>query len=108
MTRTQILLPDSLYKQAKEFSEYQEISLAELVRRGLEMFMRTTAPAAAHSAPRNVWTPPTIRPMDTIADPFEDEGWREALLHYGVDTFATRNVKDFTDAGFPTLIDPFL
>ena len=44
----------------------------------------------------------------TIADPFEDEGWREALLYYGVDTFATRNVKDFADAGFPTLIDPFL
>ncbi len=79
MTRTQILLPDSLYKQAKEFSEYQEISLAELVRRGLEMFMRTTAPAADYSAPRNVWTPPSIRPLGTIADPFEDEGWREAL-----------------------------
>ncbi len=30
------------------------------------------------------------------------------LLHYGVDTFATRNVKDFADAGFQTLIDPFL
>ncbi len=79
MTRTQILLPDALYKQAKEFSEYQEISLAELIRRGLEMLMRTTAPAADHSIPRKVWTPPSIRPLGTVADPFEDEGWREAL-----------------------------
>ena len=31
----------------------------------------------------------------------------ETLRHYGVDTFYTRNVRDFKDAGFGKLINPF-
>lgn len=40
MTRTQIQLPDALYSEAKRLAERQEISLAELVRRGLEHMIR--------------------------------------------------------------------
>jgi hypothetical protein len=40
MTRTQIQLPDALYAQAKRIAERQEMSLAELVRRGLEHMVR--------------------------------------------------------------------
>ena len=40
MTRTQIQLPDALYAQAKRLAERQEMSLAELVRRGLEHMIR--------------------------------------------------------------------
>jgi hypothetical protein len=36
MIRTQIQLPNELYRAAKEFAEQKEWSLAELVRRGLE------------------------------------------------------------------------
>lgn len=36
MTRTQIQLPDELYARAKRIAKQHEISLAELVRRGLE------------------------------------------------------------------------
>ncbi|HXV60822.1 MAG TPA: antitoxin [Vicinamibacteria bacterium] len=36
MTRTQIQLPDALYERAKRIAKRHEISLAELVRRGLE------------------------------------------------------------------------
>jgi hypothetical protein len=40
MVRTQIQLPDALYSQAKRLAERQEVSLAELVRRGLEHVIR--------------------------------------------------------------------
>ena len=40
MVRTQIQLPDALYSQAKRLAERQEMSLAELVRRGLEHMIR--------------------------------------------------------------------
>ena len=39
MTRTQIQLPDELYKRAKDFAAKRELSLAELTRRGLELFL---------------------------------------------------------------------
>ena len=39
MTRTQIQLPDSLYRRAKRFGEEKELSLAEMTRRGLELFL---------------------------------------------------------------------
>ncbi len=39
MTRTQIQLPDALYKRAKAFAAARELSLAELTRRGLELFL---------------------------------------------------------------------
>jgi len=40
MTRTQIQLPDVLYARAKQVAQQHEISLAELVRRGLEHQLR--------------------------------------------------------------------
>lgn len=39
MTRTQIQLPDDLYLRAKTFAAQREISLAEMTRRGLELFL---------------------------------------------------------------------
>jgi hypothetical protein len=39
MTRTQVQLPDELYQRAKQFSEQREISLAEVVRNGLELLL---------------------------------------------------------------------
>ena len=39
MTRTQIQLPDELYQRAKAFAAQRELSLAEITRRGLEMFL---------------------------------------------------------------------
>lgn len=76
MVRTQIYIPDRLYSEARAFAEYQEISLAELVRRGLETLLRTTAPAAARLSGHSRWTPPEIRPLGLKADPFADEDWR--------------------------------
>ena len=39
MIRTQIQLPDDLYRRAKQFGEEREMSLAELTRRGLELLL---------------------------------------------------------------------
>jgi hypothetical protein len=57
MTRTQIQLPDELYQRAKAFAERRELSLAEIARRGIELFI-SRYPAEA--APDDAWTLPCI------------------------------------------------
>lgn len=47
MIRTQIQLPDELYREAKRIAAEQEISLAEVLRRGLEQMQRMYPPRAA-------------------------------------------------------------
>lgn len=57
MTRTQIQLPDDLYHRAKSFAAERELSLAEIMRRGLELFLERypeTAPS------RRTWTLPKV------------------------------------------------
>ncbi len=39
MTRPQIQLPDELYQRAKAFAAQRELSLAEVTRRGLELYL---------------------------------------------------------------------
>lgn len=39
MTRTRIQLPDPLYRRVKAFAAERELSLAEITRRGIEMFL---------------------------------------------------------------------
>ena len=75
MTRTQIQLPDLLYKQAKRLAEVREISLAELVRNGLEYMLRVSAPI---EDPRKEWQLPVPRKLGPD-DPFQDEQWRVNL-----------------------------
>lgn len=58
MIRTQIQLPDDLYERAKAFAAERELSLAEITRRGLEIFLaRFPEPGSA----RKGWKPPVIR-----------------------------------------------
>ena len=47
MIRTQIQLPDELYKRAKALAADREISLAELVRNGLEHMLTALTPPGA-------------------------------------------------------------
>jgi hypothetical protein len=75
MTRTQVQLPDALYRRARELAARREISLAELVRRGLE-YMISVSPAAADRAAE--WELPEPVGLGG-ADPFTDPGWRERL-----------------------------
>ncbi len=69
-------MPDRLYSEVRDFARFQEVSIAELVRRGLEMLLRTTAPAATRRAAPPQWELPKIRPMGLKGDPFADDDWR--------------------------------
>lgn len=44
MVRTQIQLPDDLYRRAKRFGAAREMSLAEMTRRGLELLLDRVSP----------------------------------------------------------------
>jgi predicted transcriptional regulator len=72
MTRTQIQLPDTLYAQAKRIAERQEISLAELVRRGLEHMVRLYR---VDDAPVAEWRLPDPVELGEFLAPVES--WRE-------------------------------
>jgi hypothetical protein len=72
MTRTQIQLPDALYARAKRVAERQEMSLAELVRRGLEHMVRLYR---ADAAPVAEWHLPEPLELGPFLAPVED--WRE-------------------------------
>jgi hypothetical protein len=72
MTRTQIQLPDALYAQAKRIAERQEMSLAELARRGLEHMVRLYR---ADDAVTPEWHLPEPVPLGEFLAPVED--WRE-------------------------------
>lgn len=57
MTRTQIQLPDELYQRAKTFAAEREVSLAEITRRGLELFLDRFPESPA---PKRVWKLPKV------------------------------------------------
>lgn len=54
MVRTQIQLPDELYREAKRIAAEREISLAEVLRRGLEHMQRLYPPRRSDRP----WQPP--------------------------------------------------
>lgn len=71
MTRTQIQLPDELYRQAKRIAAEQEITLAEVVRRGLEHMLRIYPPARSSEH----WQRPEPRHLGRFRAP--DDEWRK-------------------------------
>jgi hypothetical protein len=75
MKRTQVQLPDWLFVAAHDLADSKEISLAELVRRGLE-YMLAVTPAARKTGTE--WTLPPAHDLQGKAD-FSAPGWREAL-----------------------------
>ena len=74
MTRTQIQLPDELYWRAKTLAGYKEVSLAELVRNGLEYIIRVS-PVPQTTATRTQWTLPKAVDLGG-GDPFANPDWR--------------------------------
>jgi hypothetical protein len=72
MIRTQVQLPDELYRDAKRVAREHDMTLAEVVRRGLEYMVRIYP---RRNTASDIWHPPTPRRLG----PFrvsEDE-WRE-------------------------------
>ena len=60
MTKTQIQLPDDLYRRVKRFASEREWSLAETFRRGVEQLMEVYP---EHPAPSRDWEPPAPRDL---------------------------------------------
>ncbi len=74
MIKTQIQLPDALYREAKRVAEEREMSLAEVVRRGLE-YITQAYPALAGK--REDWKLPGPFKLGVKSDPFSNPAWRE-------------------------------
>jgi hypothetical protein len=72
MVRTQVRLPDELYRQAKRLAAEQGITLAELVRRGLEHMLRIHSPREQNERP---WRLPDPRRLGLFRAPLES--WRD-------------------------------
>ena len=74
MIRTQVQIPDELYRQAKDVAARREISMAELVRRGLEYMIAVTPPGEGGTD----WELPVAQDLGAD-DPFSDPEWRVRL-----------------------------
>ena len=57
MKRTQIQLPDELYQRARRVASERELSMAEMTRRGLELFLARFADGPASKAG---WSLPVV------------------------------------------------
>lgn len=79
MVRTQIQIPDELYRRAKKVAKYREVSLAELLRRGLEYMI---AAAPERGGEENSWSLPEPVSLGG-GDPFAADDWRERLYMDG-------------------------
>jgi hypothetical protein len=76
MKRTQIQLPDELYQRAKAFAAQRELSLAEVTRRGLELFLArfpSTDPACGAWTLARVDAGGMKVPLETLRDVAADD-----------------------------------
>ncbi len=78
MKRTQIQVPDQLYLEALQVADFREISMAELVRRGLEYMVSVTPLPHKKNASWELPEPQALGATDV----FSAENWREEL-HMG-------------------------
>ena len=72
MIRTQVQLPNELYRDAKRIAEEHEMTLAEVVRRGLEHMVRVYP---RRDALADIWQPPTPRRLGPFG--VSEDAWRE-------------------------------
>ena len=77
MIRTQIQIPDELYREAKRVAGEREWSLAELCRRGLEYMINVCPPL---DRGKEEWSLPEPRALGGH-DPFSDVDWRAGELY---------------------------
>ena len=73
MVKTQIQIPDELYRRVKQLADAQEWSLAETLRRGAELLL-ASRPQAGRAGTWSLGPPANTR---LRIDPFADEAWRE-------------------------------
>ncbi len=71
MVKTQVQIPDHLYREAKRLAREREMSLAEIMRQGLEYMVRVYPPRQSSGE----WSPPPPRHLGRFLAP--PEAWRE-------------------------------
>ncbi len=71
MIKTQVQLPDELYKEAKRVAREREISLAEVMRRGIEYITSVYPPLCSTQD----WSPPEPQHLGSFVSSPGD--WRE-------------------------------
>lgn len=69
MIKTQIQIPDELYREAKRVAEEYEMSFAEVVRRSLERALPGYPPR------KTEWQPPEPLSLG-LRCPIDDDEWR--------------------------------
>lgn len=72
MVRTQVQLPDEVYRRLKELAASKEWSLAETLRRGAELLLRSYP---ANPTPAPDWQLPEAISLGEFAAPVDR--WRE-------------------------------
>ncbi len=87
MVRTQIQLPTELYQRAKSLADRREISLAELMRRGLEAILSQYSES---TPPADQWRLPTADVGKTYVD-------LDDLRAYATDDEALRSLVAETE-----------
>ena len=75
MIKTQIQIPDHLYREAKRIAAEYEMSFADVVRRGLERVHPAFPPRAQ---PPGEWELPQLD-LGLQTDPFANPDWRASL-----------------------------
>ena len=79
MTRTQVQFPEPLYRRLKEIAEANDWSLADVVRRASENYVRRFPESAERD---EAWTFPTIDGGgDFLIDPADVSAEGEAILN---------------------------
>jgi len=79
MTRTQIQLPEPLFGKLKRIARTRDVSVAEVIRRGMELYVQTCADPEAASEP---WTLPLLRGSGGhLADPATIKAEASAIEH---------------------------
>lgn len=73
MIKTQIQMPDELYREIKRVAREREMSLAEVLRRGAEYMTRVFPPIGT---PKQEWKLPGPFKLGVKGDPFADPDWR--------------------------------
>ena len=58
MTRTQIQLPEPLFGRLRRIAQIRDVSVAELIRRGMELYVMTCPEVKATAVP---WIMPVLR-----------------------------------------------
>ncbi|MBZ0090011.1 MAG: antitoxin [Thermoanaerobaculia bacterium] len=82
MVKTQIQIPDDLYRETKRIAEQYELSFAEVVRRGIERLLPSYPPRRPASGARL----PELD-LGLVVDPFASPEWRSEL-HLGAASVA--------------------